>query len=78
MRCVRRVYRFTSPNSEAAKKGEQFNSVPWEIDWVENHQPLSAADAYSDPLEEAVKLVTQTLDEELPDLFNEKDENIGF
>jgi len=46
---------------EAARTGESFNSLAWEVEWVESTQPLSEAVPFDDPLKAAVRLVSSAM-----------------
>ena len=61
----------------AARGGTNFNSIPWEVEWVESNQPLSEARPFADPLQAAVRLVTNAMNEELPVLLHLEDETSG-
>ena len=37
----------------AERSGANFNSIPWEVEWVESNQPLSEATPFADPLKAA-------------------------
>jgi len=38
---------------DSLKKREKFNSIPWELEWVESNQPISSIEPYPDPLSAA-------------------------
>jgi hypothetical protein len=50
---------------ESLKKGEKFNSTPWEVEWVESNRPLSRIEPFPDPLSAAKELVQKAPDESL-------------
>jgi alpha-N-acetylglucosaminidase len=50
---------------EALSKGEDFETSPWELDWVENNRPVPSVEPYPDPLGTAQQLVQKALRESL-------------
>jgi alpha-N-acetylglucosaminidase len=48
---------------DSLKNGGKFESLPWEIEWVKNNQPISKIEKYQDPLGAAKELVKKTLEE---------------
>jgi alpha-N-acetylglucosaminidase len=57
----------------AASSGNSFNSIPWEVEWVESNQPLSRAEPFADPLKAAISLVSSAMNEDLPLLSDLED-----
>jgi alpha-N-acetylglucosaminidase len=55
---------------DSLKKGEKFNSIPWEVDWVENNRPVAGIEPYPDPLSSAKELVQKHLMITISDCFN--------
>ena len=62
---------------EAAKSGERFNTVPWEVEWVDNPKPISTIEPYTDPVSAAVQLVDKAMNETLPEIYKSEGETIG-
>ena len=50
---------------DSLKKGEKFNSIPWEVEWVESNRPISRIEPFPDPLNAAKEMVQKALDESL-------------
>ncbi|MBK8881747.1 MAG: alpha-N-acetylglucosaminidase C-terminal domain-containing protein [Bacteroidales bacterium] len=50
---------------DSLRKGEIFNSIPWEVEWVQSNHPISGIDPYPNPIHTAKELVQQALVEHL-------------
>jgi alpha-N-acetylglucosaminidase len=48
---------------EALRKGEKFNTLPWEEEWVKSNRPISVIAPYPYPLIAAEELVQKALEE---------------
>ena len=54
---------------DSLRKGEKFNSIPWELAWVESNRPISRVEPYPNPLNAAKELLQKELDDKHFPLF---------